>query len=237
AFRNQKPERIYFHTDVKEFTGPHWIKIRDTLGSVLHFTNVTLPTEIYGTKFTFPYYVYHASDVTRIRILMEYGGIFLDNDSYIVKSLDPFRRYEMTVGVTDGDFLGTQVLIANKDARFLKLWLESYRDYQPHSFYFNAGQKPMNEIIVRKPELVHSLDCLLGVRGLTRGLYIWDTWNNWRRYYSIHLVIRHRHLLDTWWNFFKWMTIDENNICDYPHPFGEMAREVYSDFCTKSQKN
>ena len=234
AFKNQKPERIYFHTDVKEFVGPHWIKIRDTLGSVLHFANVTLPYEIKGHKFTFPYHVYHASDVTRIRILMEYGGIFVDNDSYIVKSLDVFRKYEMTIGVTDGDFLGTQVLIAHKEARFLKLWLESYKDYQPQSFYFNAGQKPMFEIIHRMPEIVHSLDVLLGVRGLTRHLYVWDTWSNWRKYYSIHLVIRHRHYLDTLLNYLRWPSINENNICDYPHPFGEMAREVYSDFCPKS---
>ncbi|KAJ9582764.1 hypothetical protein L9F63_022890, partial [Diploptera punctata] len=203
AFRNQKPERIYFHTNIKEFKGPHWIKIRDTLGSVLHFANVTLPTEIFGHKFTRPYHVYHASDVTRIRILMEYGGIFLDNDSYIVKSLDPFRRYEMTIGVTNGEYLGTQVLIAHKDARFLKLWLESYRDYQAHSFYFNAGEKPMVEIIRRKPELVHSIRYSLGVEGLTRNLYVWDTWSNWRRYYSIHLMIRHRRYMDTLWNYLQ----------------------------------
>ncbi|KAJ9599989.1 hypothetical protein L9F63_009699 [Diploptera punctata] len=235
AFRNQKPERIYFHTNIKEFKGPHWIKIRDTLGSVLHFANVTLPTEIFGHKFTRPYHVYHASDVTRIRILMEYGGIFLDNDSYIVKSLDPFRRYEMTIGVTNGEYLGTQVLIAHKDARFLKLWLECYRDYQAHSFYFNAGEKPMVEIIRRKPELVHSIRYSLGVEGLTRNLYVWDTWSNWRRYYSIHLMIRHRRYMDTLWNYLQWRTLDESNICDYPHPFGEMAREVYSDFCPRSQ--
>ena len=103
AFKNQKPERIYFHTDVEEFTGPHWIKIRDTLGSVLHFVKVTLPLEIFGQKFSKNFHVWHAGDVTRIRILMEFGGIFVDNDSYIIKSLDVFRRYEMTIGITDGD--------------------------------------------------------------------------------------------------------------------------------------
>ncbi|PSN31629.1 hypothetical protein C0J52_27549 [Blattella germanica] len=236
AFKNQKPEKIFFHTDNKQFVGPHWEKIRDTLGNVLHIVDAKLPTEIFGQEFVFPYSVWHAGDVTRIRILMKYGGIFLDNDSYIVKSLDVFRRYEMTIGVTGGDFLGTMVLIAHKEARFLKLWLESYRgDYQPYSWYWNAGQKPMRDIIYAKPELVHKVENLLGLHGLADKLYIWNKWDNWRKYYSIHLIIRHRHYMDTLWNYIKWPTIDENNICDYPKPFGEMAREVYSDFCPKKR--
>ncbi|KAJ9582765.1 hypothetical protein L9F63_022891 [Diploptera punctata] len=210
-----KPRLSYVHSDT------------------LHLRNITLPEEIFGQKFSKEFHVWHAGDVTRIRILIKYGGIFVDNDSYIVRSLDPFRKYEMTIGITDGYQLGTQVLIAHKDARFLKLWLESYRDYHPDKFYFNAGKKPMKEIINYMPELVHTVRYLLGVEGLARRLYIWDSWSNWRKYYSIHLVIRHRNYLDTLWNFLKWPNIDENNICDYPHPFGEMARDVYGDFCPK----
>jgi hypothetical protein len=52
----------------------------------------------------------------------------------------------MTVGITDFGYLGTQVLIAHKDARFLKLWLESYRIYHPEDWYMNTGEKPMREI-------------------------------------------------------------------------------------------
>ncbi|PSN31627.1 hypothetical protein C0J52_27550 [Blattella germanica] len=234
AFKNQKPDRIFFHTNIKQFTGPHWKKIKDILGDVLHIVYVTLPTEIFGQKLSVPFHMWHAGDVTRIRILMEYGGIFLDNDSYIVKSLDPFRRYEMTVGVTDGNKMGTMVLIGHKDARFLKLWLESYRDdYNPDNWYYNAGEKPMRSIIEVKPELVHKVETLLGVHGLTDRLYTWDKWDTWRKYYSIHLVIRHRDYLDHFWNYFKWRTIDETNVCDYPKPFGVLAREIYSDFCPK----
>jgi hypothetical protein len=121
AFRNHGPEKIFFHTNVLQFTGIHWDKIKNTLGSVLEVTNITLPTEIFGQKFSKNYHIWHAGDVTRIRILMQYGGIFLDNDSYVVRNLDVFRKYEMTIGITDGYKLGTQVLIAHKDARFLNL--------------------------------------------------------------------------------------------------------------------
>jgi hypothetical protein len=231
AFQNQRPEKIFFHTNVEEFTGPHWLKIRDTLGSVLHIRHIDMPTAIFGQKLRREWLPWHAGDVTRIRVLMQYGGIFLDNDSYIVRSLDVFRKYEMTVGITDFEYLGSQVLIAHKDARFLKLWLESYRIYHPEDWYMNAGEKPMREILAYKPELVHTVKTLFGVRGLTTRLYRWDTWKNWRRYYSIHLVIRLRKDVETWWHYLLWPTIDETNICQYDKPFGEMAREVYSDFC------
>ena len=235
AFKNQRPEKIFFHTNVVEFTGVHWLKIKNTLGSVLEIRNITLPNEIFGQKFSQNYHLWHGGDVTRIRILMKHGGIFLDNDSYVVRSLDVFRKYEMAVGITDGPSIGTQVLIANKDARFLKLWLESYRDYNPDSWYYNAGQKPMREILVYKPELVHAVTTLLGVHTLSERLYIWDSWDNWRKYYSVHLIIRHRNYMDTFWNYLRWRDLDETNICDYPKPFGVMAREIYSDFCPKNK--
>ena len=235
AFKNHRPEKIFFHTNVVEFTGEHWLKIKNTLGSVLEIRNITLPKEIFGQKFSQNFHLWHAGDVTRIRILMKHGGIFLDNDSYVVRNLDIFRKYEMTIGITDGPYLGTQVLIANKDARFLKLWLESYREYNPDSWYYNAGQKPMREILIHKPELVHTVPTLLGVHTLSERLYIWDSWENWRKYYSVHLIVRHRHYMDTVWNYLRWPNLDERNICNYPKPFGVMAREIYSDFCPKNE--
>lgn len=65
---------------------------------------------------------------------MHYGGIYLDNDVYVVNSLDKYRIYEMTVGfeIKNRTIMGSQVLIAHKNARFLKAWFETYRtDYKP----------------------------------------------------------------------------------------------------------
>ena len=58
-----------------------------------------LPDEIFGEKFSSEWKLWHASDVLRNRVLLEFGGIYLDRDVYVVKSLDKFRRYEMAVGL------------------------------------------------------------------------------------------------------------------------------------------
>jgi len=53
--------------------------------------------------------------------MIKYGGIYLDNDVYVVRSLDKYRRFEIAMGWPEGENLGSQVIIAHKDARFLKL--------------------------------------------------------------------------------------------------------------------
>lgn len=37
------------------------------------------------------------SDIWRLQLLMHYGGIFLDNDVYVIKSLKKYLKYEMVV--------------------------------------------------------------------------------------------------------------------------------------------
>jgi hypothetical protein len=227
AFKNQRPENIYFHTNVAEFKGHYWEKLKNTPGLRIQIKNVTLPEKIFGQKFSSSYYRWHAGDVARIMILMKYGGIFLDNDSYLVKSLDKFRKFEMTLGWPEGQYLGTQVLVAHKDARFLRLWLETYRQYYPKRWYFNAGEKPTREVLWFKPELVHRVKVLFGVQGLSEELYRLERWDDWRNFYAVHLLIRHRWYLDDWWNMYWWPRLNEDNIRDYPKPFGDMARESY----------
>jgi hypothetical protein len=225
AFKNHRPDKIMFHTDVGGFVGPYWEKIKNTPGIVYEIREVTLPDTIFGQKFNKGWHVWHAGDVTRIRILMEHGGIFLDNDIYVVQNLNRFRKFEMSIGWDDRDCLGTQVLVANKSARFLRLWLESYREYYPDRWYYNAGCKPTEELLYKTPELVHRVKLLFGVHMLIHNLYK-TQWTDWRKQYSVHLLMRHRSYLDKE-HLDKWPIFDENNIKDYPMTFGEMAREAY----------
>jgi hypothetical protein len=225
AFKNHRPDKIMFHTDVDNFVGPYWEKVKNTPGIVYEIRNATLPDKIFGQKFSKRYHVWHAGDVTRIRILMEHGGIFLDNDIYLVQNLNKFRKFEMAIGWDENQCIGSQVLIANKSARFLHLWLQSYRKYYPDQWYYNAGCKPTEEVLYKRPELVHRVKLLFGVHMLVHNLYK-TLWKDWRKQYTVHLLMRHRSYLDKE-HLGKWPSFDEKNIKDYPMTFGEMAREVY----------
>jgi mannosyltransferase OCH1-like enzyme len=87
---------------------------------------------------------YHRSDVWRLMILMNYGGIFLDNDVYVVNSLNKYRKFEMTLSFENEDdsmsAIGNQVLLAHKNARLLRAHFDFYRrDYNKISWFYNAG--------------------------------------------------------------------------------------------------
>ena len=73
---------------------------------------------------------------------MQYGGIYVDNDIFVVNSLDKFRRYEMTVGFENmtEHVMGNQVLIAHRNARFLRICYDTYRtSYNRHKWYSNLS--------------------------------------------------------------------------------------------------
>jgi mannosyltransferase OCH1-like enzyme len=59
---------------------------------------------------------------------MNYGGIYLDDDVFVVKSLDKYRKFEMTVSWDEPDRgIGVQTLIAHKNARLLKAHFDRFR--------------------------------------------------------------------------------------------------------------
>jgi hypothetical protein len=42
--------------------------------------------------------VFHQGDVAKLEVLLEYGGIYLDYDVFVVNNMNPLRRYPATYG-------------------------------------------------------------------------------------------------------------------------------------------
>jgi len=224
--RNQSPDRILIHCDCSDLRGPYWEIVRNLSGLELRYLRE--PRSVFGRSLSS---VYHAADVARLYVLRQYGGIFVDSDVYLVRSLDSFRKFEFTIGWPIGESIGNQVLIANKQSRFLKLWLESYRHYRPFLWYYNAGQLPTDSILAGNPGLVHRVPTLLGVHLLVEQLYK-ARWPQWRTFYTIHLLTRHRSYLDA---ASPIKEFNAENIKVYPYTYGEMARKILyntTDFVT-----
>jgi len=45
------------------------------------------------------------------RVIMQYGGIYLDNDVFVIQSLDKYRKFEIAMNWDENQFLGNQVSI------------------------------------------------------------------------------------------------------------------------------
>ena len=100
VLRNQRPDAVYVHCDCHELRGGY----TDRVLALMNATNTTFivrhierPTEIFGQKLREEWINWHGGDLTRIRTLIEFGGIYLDSDSYITKPLNDFFRYEFTL--------------------------------------------------------------------------------------------------------------------------------------------
>lgn len=217
AWIQQRPEHLMIHCDQCEVTrnSYYWHLVKDIPGVSL--MNVERPNAIYGLTFS---YIQHAADVLRLRVLKKYGGIYLDGDSYIVRSLNEYRRYEMSLGWFPGENIGNQVLVAHKNARFLKLCLDSYRFYRSDQWYWNAGVLPTEMFLLRWPHLVHRVPEKFGVHMLAPMLY-GQCSKRWRDFEAIHLLYWHRGYLvksDTFGS------LNVTSVSHYNTTFGEMAR-------------
>lgn len=101
-----KPKTIFIHTNMDGIVGEYWIKLSNDYSEIIQIKFLLRPTHVYGRMLSS---VYHATDVARIHILQKYGGIYLDTDMIVLKSLNQFLGYEMTVGWPENDYFGTQV--------------------------------------------------------------------------------------------------------------------------------
>ena len=135
AYRNHRPEYFYVHTNMPnlKFHGKYWELIEKDIELRWRIRILYLepPTEIFGQQINPQWIFYHGGDIARIRTMMKYGGIYLDNDVYVIQNLDKYRKFEIAMNWDVGQFLGSQVIVCNRKARFLRLWLDSYREYHP----------------------------------------------------------------------------------------------------------
>ena len=65
--------------------------------------------------------VEHQSDVARLDILLKHGGIYIDLDVIIVKSVSSLLHFPVTMGAESPHLLGSGIIIAEKNATFLSL--------------------------------------------------------------------------------------------------------------------
>ena len=190
AFYNQSPSRIYIHTN-NALQGKYFEYLRRVLGERLVVRTLEKPSHVFGQKLSS---VEHSADVARLKILMKYGGIFLDEDVFVVRNLNKFRHFELAIGWPEKQNIGSQVIVAHKDARFLPLYLDQYRNYRANYWYYNAGEAPTSNILSTRPELVHRVKLQFGVENLSSELYS-QTWAGWEERHSIHLLSRHQNYL------------------------------------------
>ena len=183
-----KPSIIYFHTN-KVPTGQYWDKVRKL--PELKIVHREPTSVLYGEKIKKPVFETSASDVDRVKILQEYGGIYLDLDVLVIRSFDELRKYPCTMGFEDKDILCGGIIVCRNDSFFLSMWLNYFiDDYRVATWAYNSGVVP-SKLAKRYPQLLHVDKDRLNRPNFKEISRIWGQEKyNWRRNFAIHTWIR-----------------------------------------------
>ena len=114
VLKNHRPDLIYIHCDCTELYGDNWHRVQaiaNRTGTRLTVRPIEIPTQVFGKNLSEGWRLWHASDVSRLQVLQEFGGIYLDRDVYVIKPFNEFFKYEMTIDFESQNTLGSQVLI------------------------------------------------------------------------------------------------------------------------------
>ena len=90
AYTRSEVDKIYIWVD-NEPKGEWWEKTK----KLIQLEYIQPPSEIFGKPIT---QLAHKSDVLRLQILLEYGGIYVDTDTIFVKSFKPLLNNKFVLG-------------------------------------------------------------------------------------------------------------------------------------------
>ncbi|XP_059154520.1 uncharacterized protein LOC131940002 isoform X2 [Physella acuta] len=134
AKRHIDPQAIYVIGD-QHPTGPWWeLVIRDVPG--IRFVYREAPLEIAGYRIKKKE---HRSDVIRLQMLYLNGGIYLDTDMVVLRSLDALLDHDLTMGLIENiTGLGNAFILAKRGNSFIRDWYNGYRQYKNDVWGYNS---------------------------------------------------------------------------------------------------
>ena len=124
AYVRSGVEKIYMWVD-EEPKGKWWEQTKN----LVELKKIEPPTEIFGLPIT---QQAHKSDVIRLQVLLEYGGIYVDTDTIFVKSFKPLLDNKFVLGqqnVKGSEGLCPAVILSEKNSVFGQSWLMGFKDY------------------------------------------------------------------------------------------------------------
>lgn len=180
-----RPCAILIHGDALP-EGKYWKYILAVSPNIVHVKWIP-PTVIFGQE---TIHKEHAGDFMRIQALLLYGGIYLDTDTVVVKSLEPFRKHKCIMSEQSSGMMSSALIMAEPNATFLQKWMDGYRyHYKVYNYVYNAMIYPV-EISKKHPDLIRIVYGKLSRPWSQIGTKIYYTNFNWKYIFGIHLFSR-----------------------------------------------
>ena len=232
VLQNQKPEVIYFHCNCRQLSGDYYQRAV-SLSNITKTNIIVQPiekTKIHGHKSNKTLSNQRVFDIIKIQVLKRFGGIYLDRDVYVVRSLNVCRKNNTTVQWDDTKSLRTHLIISGKDSQFLNVLLNSYLDYRPDISHYSWREVQEKRILPKYPKLVHRVKKFGADLSVVCPLVYTQYNKKWKKdFFAIRLNIRGNQLMDGCFNGTPPLVtrFDEKVVTELDTTFGEMNRNVF----------
>lgn len=123
AYLRSGVAKIYIWVDTEPI-GEWWEKTKP----LIELIQIEPPTEIFGIPII---QEAHKSDVLRLQILLEYGGIYVDTDTIFVKSFQSLLDNKFVLGqqnINGSEGLCPAVILSEQNSYFAQQWLIGFKD-------------------------------------------------------------------------------------------------------------
>ncbi|XP_077867482.1 uncharacterized protein LOC144356690 [Saccoglossus kowalevskii] len=217
AYKIMKPDRILFHTD-SEPRGRYWEEAKAKITTLQVFPRQA-PLTIFNHTLNRKE---HMSDVARLQILLQYGGVYTDLDVIHINSIEPLRHFDFVMGKASHNALNNGIIISSKNSKFLKLFYESYLYFNSSCWSCNSAYASY-ELSQVYPHLIRIEDNSLAQPNHQQtDLIFYGHFRWWEGHFTIHTWIR---------VFLKRARVHiyftPENIRILDSAFGEMCRFIY----------
>ncbi|XP_060077341.1 uncharacterized protein LOC132556904 [Ylistrum balloti] len=167
--------------------GPYWRYLARVVPNIIHVA--TSPPGTFGGKPLVS--MEHKSDLVRLFVIKEYGGIYFDIDSILFRNLNSLRNYSVTMSLEYWSNLSNGLILAEPDAMFTRKWLSRYRDYTYDPLrYWEFSLFVPTKIARQHPEWIHvEYMTFCSPDGEHRNI-IFEGNYDWGQNFAIHLYIR-----------------------------------------------
>lgn len=183
TLKHLNPCLVLVHGEVP--FGLYWEYIVLIANNIIN-VKMSPPTTIFDRKIG---RIEHQADVARLLILKEYGGIYLDTDEVILRSLDNLLNYTFTLSHAVDNNLSNGLILASPNATFISHWLDGYRTYTKAQWAYHSTILPC-KLSKQYPDLLHVENKTFVRPNYTQLPLLFKKNFNWSQNYGIHLYIR-----------------------------------------------
>ena len=142
-----RPREIYLHYR-HECRGPWWQRAK----RLVRCNRIEVPSQIFGRPL---WHYAHQSDVVRLMILHEQGGIYLDIDTLCVRPLAELCEARCVMGQQAGWGLCNAVILSQPNGAFIRSWIDCYRTFRStgHDEHWDEHSVRLPRRLAEEPEL------------------------------------------------------------------------------------